>query len=158
MRKKALDTLVVIGLGIIMALLTGKTIYKPCPYKPPPYFWAPSFGLMEYMVLFFAGMVAGIVLVELETIFFGGIVSISLSFLISIIYASLYSWFMLGWKDVLSNYPWGFENLFFATICSVFRITLLGNILVFLALFLGGFTGYLTGIDRKIESASIFGQ
>lgn len=158
MRRKAIDILVVVGLAIVMALLTVRTVYKPCPYEPPPSFWAPSFGPMDYLVLFVAGMVAGIVLVELETILFGWIGSIILSFIISIVYASLYSWFALGWKEALSIYPWGFENLFFATIASVIRITLLGDILVFLALFLGGFTGYLTGIDKKIESASVFGR
>ena len=153
MRKKAIDILVIAGLAIVIVLLTVRTVYKPCPYKPAPYWWMPSFSLADYVILFVAGMVAGIVLVKPETIFFGWIGSISLSFLISIVYTSLYSWFVLGWKEALSIYPFGFENLIFAAFCSVFRITLLGDILVFLALFLGGFTGYLTGIDKKIESA-----
>jgi len=153
MRKKAIDMVVILGLVVVIVLLTVRTVYKSPPYKPAPAWWVPSFDLMDYVILIGASMVAGIVLIEPEPIIFGWIGSILLSFSISIVYTSLYSWFVLGWGKILSNFPSGFENLVFAALSSIFRITLLGYILVFLGMFLGGFAGYLTGIDKKIESA-----
>jgi uncharacterized membrane protein len=153
MRKKAIDILVIVGLVVVIVLLTVRTVYKPPPYKPAPSWWAPSFDSTDYAILIGASMVAGIVLIEPEPIIFGWIGSIFLSFSISIIYTSLYSWFVLGWGKLLSNSPYGFENLVFAALSSIFRITFLGYLLVFLGLFLGGFAGYLTGIDKKIDAA-----
>jgi len=46
--------------------------------------------------------------------------------------------------------PFGFENFIFALVFTVFRITLLGYILVLPALFIGAFTSYLIGIDKRI--------
>ena len=150
MRKKALDLLVITGLALVIALLTVKTVYKPCPYEPAPYWWSPSFSLTDYMILFVASVVAGIFLVELETIVLGWVGTIFLSFLVSILYTSLYSWFVLGLREALSTYPFGFENFIFTLVFSVFRITLLGYILVLPALFLGAFTSYQMGVDKRI--------
>ena len=150
MRKKAIDMLVITGLAVVIVLLTFRTVYKPCPYEPAPYWWRPSFSLVDYMILFVASVVAGIFLVELETIVFGWVGTIFLSFLVSILYTSLYGWFVLGLREALSTYPFGFENFIFALVFTVFRITLLGYILVLPALFIGAFTSYLIGIDKRI--------
>lgn len=154
MRKKAIDILVVTGLSVVIVLLTVRTaLFKPPPSNSPTLWSIPSFDLVDHVILFVASMVVGVVLVEVEPILFGWIGSVFSSFLISTVYISLYFWFVLGFREAQSRVPFLFENLFFLVLESVFRITLLDYILVLLGLFLGGFAGHLTGIDRKIESA-----
>lgn len=144
---------VIIGWAVAITLITVKTAYKSPPMLLPPSGWGPSFSIVDYVLLLTTSVIVGMILAELETIFWAWIGSVFLSFLMSVIYSSLFNWFVLGWGEVFSDTPWGWEFVCYWTARRLFRITFPSVILLFVGLFFGGILGELTGISRKILSA-----
>lgn len=148
------NILAIIGWAIVITLITVDTAYESPPYGwSVLQGWGPSFSIVDYVLLLAGSLVVGMILVELEMIFWGWIGSVLLSFLMSVIYSSLYNWFVIGWGEILSDTPWGWENVFYLTTAGIFRITFPSIVLLFVGLFFGGLVGELTGIGRKISSA-----
>lgn len=69
----------------------------------------PQFDSMDLFLLGMVSIIAGIALTDVVHIFYGYLVSLGLSFSVSIVYTALYIWYVLGWGELLSLIPAGWE-------------------------------------------------
>jgi len=155
MRKKIKrkNALVTLGFAIVIMLVTVQTAYEPPPMKNPPAGWGPSFSMLDYAIFLTASVIVGMVLDEMEDIIWSWVGSVLLSFVMSVIYSSLFNWFVLGWGETFSLDPWeGWQIVCYWSALALFRIMFPSVIILFIGLCFGGFLGDVTMIIRKIKS------
>ena len=156
MRKKWKNRIIVIVWAVLISLVTIRTVRKPYPGPwDQPLFWVPSFDEWDYLFFVIGSVVAGLILVDIETIFFGWIKAVILSSLITVIYLSLHFWFVGEMYVVFSqDLVSGLEYAVYFSILRVFELMFpLSIVLTFLCAFFGGFLGEMLGLSKKIDSA-----
>jgi len=155
MNKKMKNRITVIAWTVLISLVTIRTVWKPYPIPGQrPLYWVPSFDEWDYLLFIVGSIVAGLMLVDLETVFFGWIKAVTLSSLITVIYLSFHFWFIEEMYKVFSQDPFGWEYSIYFAILRVFELMFpLNIVLIFICVFLGGFLSEAVGLSKKIASA-----
>lgn len=152
-KTRKLAILVVLVWSISVALITIKSylffyyIEEPGMFKKRLIYstgsWIPRLYEVDYLLIFAMSVISGVLLVDLERIFYGWIASTFLSFFIPVIFSSFFIWFSLGAGEMLSimlGWAWAAEEVSYIAIRIVFRMTFpLAQLLSFVGSFVAAF-------------------
>ena len=119
--------------------------------------WTPHVDLLDMIMIFIASIVAGALLLEIETIVYGVIANFILSLVFAVIWATFFIWYALGIGLIPDFVAWGLPDQvsFIVYIASrnVFRMAFpFVYVLAFMGVFVGAFGRAL------IQPSSGFGQ
>lgn len=129
MRIEKENILVVLGWTAAISLLIIKSFWlfyvhnlKFSTYQIP-YRLAegPSFNFVDQVLIIGISILVGMILTDAKTLVWTHITSISLSFLAAVTYIFFYIWFVLGWGEVFSLVPFGWEDVLFLAIINALR-------------------------------------
>jgi len=148
LRENKREIVVVIGWAsgvtlILIKIYALSYIYNPwLRYGSVPLdiYTGPVFESLDLALLFVVSLFAGWMLVDLDRIFYGYLISMISSFWIAVAYATLYIWNVLGWGTMLSNIAFAWEWAFYWAAINMFRAVFPFPIIL---AFLGGFFGSL---------------
>lgn len=152
-KTRKLAILVVLVWSISVALVTIKSYLFFYYIEEPGMFekkfvystgsWIPRLYEVDYLLILAMGVISGVLLVDLERIFYGWIASTFLSFFISVIFSSFFIWFTLGAGEMFSillGWAWAVEEVSYIAIRIVFRMTFpLVQLFSFVASFVAAF-------------------
>jgi len=124
------DTLIIACWTAVIALVLIRahiSLYTDVPrfraYRPIySLYGGPSLDALGWLILIGTCILVSMTLSDVKPLVSGAIVSLSLSFIIAVTYISLYSWFVLGWKEVFSLDPYDWEIVVYFAILTVFRM------------------------------------
>jgi len=149
-----MNRIVWIAWAVLISLVTIRTVWKPYPGPgEPSLFWVPSFDEVDYALFIVGSVLAGLMLIDLEKIFFGWLKALILSSVITVAYLSFHFWFIKGMQLTFSQDPFGWEYAIYFSILRVFEYMFpLTIVLIFICVFLGGFLSEASGFSKKIAS------
>jgi hypothetical protein len=104
--------------------------------------WIPRLDTLDCLLIFLLGIIAGAILVDLETVLYSLIATTILSFLVPIAYSSLFIWYILRWGEAISVLGGLLllQNVIYVAIISIFRMVFpIVVILSLLGVLLGAF-------------------
>lgn len=122
--KKKGDVAIVLILAAVVALdmvsiywVAYTTNPRLSYYKPPlPVYEGPRPELVDSLIVLVAGILTGIFLSDVSEMVYGYIAAMSIALVVSVVYVSLYIWYVLGWGQVFELGAFGWEwAVFFAT-------------------------------------------
>jgi len=143
-REKKRDIAIVLGWTIAVTLILVKIyllfyIRNPIlkTMEPLASYAGPSFESLDLLILFVVSLLAGMMLIDMERIFYGYLASMISSFFIAVAVGSLYIWYVIGWER-FSQIAFVWEYVVFWAMSNMLRaIFPLPIILGFLASFFG---------------------
>jgi len=83
---------------------------------------APMAGPLDLVIVAIAGLIVGFFLSDIKEMFYGYLTMGFLSFIIGVVYVTLYIWFTLGWGPFFSYSAFDWEYPLYMAIATVFRI------------------------------------
>jgi len=124
------DILIIACWTVVMALVLIRayiSLYTDIPrfrvYHPLfSEYGGPSLDVLGWLILIGTCMLVSMTLSDVKPLVSGAIASLSLSFIITVAYVSLYSWFVLGWKEAFSLNPYDWEIVVYFAIITIFRM------------------------------------
>ena len=128
---------------ILIKIYTVFYIYNPWQRSglvPMDIYKVPIFTSFDLVLWFFVSLIAGMLLIDIDRVFYGYLVSMILSICIALAYATLYIWYVLGWGGMLSTISFSWEWAVYWAALNMFRVVFPFPIIL---AFLGGFFGSL---------------
>jgi hypothetical protein len=129
LKKKGDIALVLLWTGLV-ALIVIKiywvgytTSVRLTYYKTPfPTYEGPAPEFLDLVIILLAGIPVGLSLSDLNEMIYGYVAAMSLSFIVSVVYVTLYIWYILGWGAVFGLVAFDWEYAVFFAMEWVFRI------------------------------------
>jgi len=124
------DVLIVIIWAVAIALIMVKAhilMYQNDPlYYKTGKAWveykAPSLEIIDMLILAAMSIIVTITLSDVKPIIYGFAASLILSFIIALGYVSLFIWYALGYGELFSSVPYGWEDAVYLGFLNVFFI------------------------------------
>jgi hypothetical protein len=130
LKKKKGDIALVLLWTALIALIVIKiywvgytTIVGLYYYKELfPQYGGPTPGVLDLVIVLLAGIPVGLSLSDLNEMIYGYAAAMSLAFVISVTYVTLYIWYVLGWGEVFGMVAFDWEYAVFFAMEWVLRI------------------------------------
>jgi hypothetical protein len=123
-------------------------INQPILFQMPKYWfdygdWVAHLNVWDFLLIFASSLIAGALLMDIETILFSAIANVILSFSFSVVYVTYWIWVVLGWGetwDLIGGFSRGGQFVMWDAARIVFRMTFpIVQLIAFLGVFLGAF-------------------
>jgi hypothetical protein len=115
----ALVSFIVIKSYWITYITSQRLSYFQIPFT---LYEGPAAGALDIVVIVIASIVVGLFLSDAVEMLLGFTVAIFLTFVISVIYVTLYIWYVLGWGVLFGAVAYDWEYAVFFAVLTVFRI------------------------------------
>lgn len=83
---------------------------------------APMAGVWDLLIVAIAGLIVGSFLSDIKEMIYGYLAMGCFSFIIAVVYVTLYIWYTLGWGPFFSYFAFDWEYPVFFAVATVFRI------------------------------------
>jgi len=105
--------------------------------------WIARLDVWDFILIFVTSLVAGALILDIETILFSAILNVVLSFFVPVIYVTFFIWVVLGWGnqfDLIGGFGrWG-QYVLWDSVRIVFRMTFpFVQLIAFFGVFIGAF-------------------
>jgi len=105
-----------VGYTTSVRLSQSKTLF--------PTYEGPGPGILDLIIVLLAGIPVGFSLSDVNEMVYGYFAAMSLAFVVSVTYVTLYIWYVLGWGQVFSMVAFDWEYAVFFALEWVLRIML----------------------------------
>jgi len=157
LRERKRTFAVVLGWSFFIAVLIIREywlsyINQPILFEMPKYWfdysdWVARLNIWDFLLIFASSIIAGALLMDIETILFSSVASALLSFLFSVVFVTYWIWVVLGWGEtwgLIGGFMRGGQFVMWDAARIVFRMTFpIVQLIAFTGVFLGAFVrGY----------------
>ncbi len=82
----------------------------------------PSLDMLDIVILTVASLVVSMTISDVKSLIYGSAASLSISYILAVIYVFFYIWFVLGYGSVLSLAPFDWEIAVYYSILNMFWV------------------------------------
>ena len=130
LRQRKFDIILILAWSFLLSAVVIKihwityTQTKRLSYYRIPYtvYEGPTPTVIDLFIVAISGLIVGLFISDIKSMFFGYIATILLCFAISVTYVTLYIWFVQGWGVVFGANPYDWEWAVYLATLNVFPI------------------------------------